>query len=93
LRCRAPLTWSSRLLLLGRQLYFHPQRQGGRLALNANTQSNVGRVHQEAWHADYASDDAKEKFVRDVVAAWDKVMNLDRFDLVKGSRVAEIATA
>ena len=29
----------------------------------------------------YASDDAKEKFVRDFVAAWDKVMTLDRFDL------------
>jgi len=27
----------------------------------------------------YASDDAKEKFVTDFVAAWDKVMNLDRF--------------
>ncbi|MFJ6718398.1 catalase/peroxidase HPI [Streptomyces sp. NPDC091259] len=30
----------------------------------------------------YASDDAKEKFAKDFVAAWDKVMNLDRFDLV-----------
>ncbi|WP_280263642.1 catalase/peroxidase HPI [Nocardia wallacei] len=29
----------------------------------------------------YATDDAKEKFVRDFVAAWDKVMNLDRFDV------------
>jgi catalase-peroxidase len=29
----------------------------------------------------YACDDAKERFVRDFVAAWDKVMNLDRFDL------------
>ena len=29
----------------------------------------------------YASDDAQEKFVLDFVAAWDKVMNLDRFDL------------
>ena len=29
----------------------------------------------------YACDDAKEKFVRDFVAAWDKVMTLDRFDL------------
>jgi catalase-peroxidase len=29
----------------------------------------------------YACDDAKEKFVRDFVAAWDKVMNLDRFDV------------
>ncbi|MFI4990128.1 MAG: catalase/peroxidase HPI [Solirubrobacterales bacterium] len=28
----------------------------------------------------YASDDAGEKFVRDFVAAWEKVMNLDRFD-------------
>lgn len=29
----------------------------------------------------YACDDSSEKFVRDFVAAWDKVMNLDRFDL------------
>ena len=29
----------------------------------------------------YASDDSKEAFVRDFVAAWTKVMNLDRFDL------------
>ena len=29
----------------------------------------------------YGSDDAEPKFVRDFVAAWDKVMNLDRFDL------------
>lgn len=29
----------------------------------------------------YASSDAKEKFVKDFVAAWAKVMNLDRFDL------------
>jgi catalase-peroxidase len=29
----------------------------------------------------YAADDAQEKFVRNFVAAWDKVMNLDRFDL------------
>ncbi|TDV57368.1 catalase/peroxidase HPI [Actinophytocola oryzae] len=29
----------------------------------------------------YACDDAKEKFVTDFVAAWDKVMNLDRYDV------------
>lgn len=29
----------------------------------------------------YASDGAQERFVRDFVRAWDKVMNLDRFDL------------
>jgi len=30
----------------------------------------------------YASADAKEKFVKDFVATWNKVMNLDRFDLI-----------
>ena len=31
----------------------------------------------------YGSSDAKEQFVKDFVAAWAKVMNADRFDLVK----------
>jgi catalase-peroxidase len=31
----------------------------------------------------YASSDAKEKFVKDFISAWDKVMNLDRFELKK----------
>ncbi|MCS6828305.1 MAG: catalase-peroxidase, partial [Caldilinea sp.] len=31
----------------------------------------------------YAGDDAQEKFVRDFVAAWHKVMSLDRFDLAR----------
>jgi catalase-peroxidase len=35
----------------------------------------------------YASSDGREKFVRDFVAAWNKVMNLDRFDLVAAARV------
>jgi catalase-peroxidase len=34
----------------------------------------------------YASADANEKFVSDFVAAWDKVMNLDRFDLTRPER-------
>jgi len=34
----------------------------------------------------YACDDAQRKFVRDFVAAWDKVMNLDRFDLRSSRR-------
>jgi catalase-peroxidase len=36
----------------------------------------------------YASDDAGEKFVRDFVSAWSKVMNGDRFDLPKEQRTA-----
>jgi len=31
----------------------------------------------------YGSSDAKQKFVQDFVAAWNKVMNLDRFDLTR----------
>ena len=31
----------------------------------------------------YACEDSKEKFVKDFVAAWNKVMNLDRYDLMK----------
>ncbi len=29
----------------------------------------------------YGADDAESRFVRDFVSAWDKVMNLDRFDI------------
>jgi catalase-peroxidase len=31
----------------------------------------------------YAQEDSKEKFVKDFVVAWDKVMNNDRFDLAR----------
>jgi catalase-peroxidase len=37
----------------------------------------------------YASEDGKEKFVHDFVAAWTKVMNLDRFDLDPAVRAGE----
>ncbi|KAF4632158.1 hypothetical protein G7Y89_g5961 [Cudoniella acicularis] len=33
----------------------------------------------------YGSADGKEKFIKDFVAAWDKVMNLDRYDVAKGA--------
>jgi catalase-peroxidase len=36
----------------------------------------------------YATADAKEKFVKDFVAAWTKVMNADRFDLVASHKKA-----
>jgi catalase (peroxidase I) len=35
----------------------------------------------------YAQNDNKEKFVKDFVAAWTKVMNADRFDLKKFLRL------
>jgi len=31
----------------------------------------------------YASDDAKDKFLCDFISAWNKVMNADRFDLLR----------
>ena len=34
----------------------------------------------------YACDDSQQAFVRDFVAAWNKVMNLDRFELAAGAR-------
>jgi catalase-peroxidase len=36
----------------------------------------------------YASNGYQEKFVRDFVAAWNKVMNLDRFDLLRSAQAA-----
>ncbi|HYB76123.1 MAG TPA: hypothetical protein VEC08_04095, partial [Nitrososphaerales archaeon] len=35
----------------------------------------------------YACEDSREKFLHDFVAAWNKMMNLDRFDLVLGRTV------
>jgi catalase-peroxidase len=40
----------------------------------------------------YASDDAQQKFVDDFVAAWTKVMNLDRFDLDRSTRAGSMPT-
>jgi catalase-peroxidase len=39
----------------------------------------------------YASDDAKEKFVDDFVAAWNKVMSLDRYDLLAQARATSMS--
>jgi catalase-peroxidase len=41
----------------------------------------------------YASDDAKAKFVGDFVAAWTKVMNLDRFDVSPSRRTGGVESA
>ncbi len=53
-----------------------PRWTGSRVDLVFGSNSEL-RALAEA----YASDDAREKFVSDFVAAWDKVMNLDRFDV------------
>ena len=39
----------------------------------------------------YACDDSKEEFVKDFVAAWNKVMNLDRYDLARPGETTKTA--
>ena len=67
----------------GSQVYEGYDRTGGErkwtatrvdLVFGANSQLRAQAVF-------YAQDDNRERFVRDFVAAWNKVMNLDRFDL------------
>jgi catalase-peroxidase len=47
--------------------------------------------HLRALAEVYACDDAKEKFVRDFVSAWNKVMNLDRYDLLAQARATSMS--
>ena len=83
--------------LLDMSTEWHPSGSGnGSGDLYLGTDRKTGEVKWSAARVDlifgshsqlravaevYASDDAKEKFVKDFVAAWNKVMNLDRFDL------------
>jgi catalase-peroxidase len=66
-----------------RGVYEGQDRQTGKLKWTATRADLVFGSHAvlRALAEVYASADAKEKFVRDFVAAWDKVMNLDRYDL------------
>jgi catalase-peroxidase len=64
-------------------MYEGRDRATGDLKWTATAADLVFGSHSElrAISEVYACDDAEEKFVRDFVAAWHKVMNLDRFDL------------
>ena len=63
-------------------VYEGRDRSTGKVKWSATAVDLVFGSHSElrALSEIYASDDGKEKFVHDFVAAWDKVMNLDRFD-------------
>jgi len=67
----------------GKNLYDIVDRKSGATKWTATRtdlvfgSNSVLRAYAEV----YAQDDAKEKFVKDFVAAWTKVMNADRFDL------------
>ncbi|PKO46483.1 MAG: catalase/peroxidase HPI [Betaproteobacteria bacterium HGW-Betaproteobacteria-4] len=68
---------------VGRNLYEIRDRKTGTVKWTATRvdlvfgSNSILRAYAEV----YAQDDNKEKFVRDFVAAWTKVMNADRFDL------------
>lgn len=68
----------------GRNSYAIRDRKSGETRYTATRvdlvfgSNSILRVYAEV----YAQDDAKEKFVADFVAAWTKVMNADRFDLI-----------
>jgi catalase-peroxidase len=65
-------------------VYEGRERTTGKVKWTATAADLVFGAHAQlrALAEVYASNDAKEKFVREFIAAWDKVMNLDRFDLV-----------
>jgi catalase-peroxidase len=71
----------------GDHVYEGRDRQSGDLRWTATAVDLVFGSHSQlrAIAEVYASDDAEATFVRDFVAAWSKVMNLDRFDLVPAS--------
>jgi len=66
-----------------RDVYEGRDRQTGKLKWTATRVDLVFGYNAQlrALAEVYACDDGQEKFVRDFVAAWNKVMNLDRFDL------------
>jgi catalase-peroxidase len=69
-------------------VYEGTDRATGKVKWTATAADLVFGAHSQlrALAEVYASDDAKEKFVRDFVAAWNKVMNLDRYDLLAQAR-------
>ena len=70
------------------KVYEGSDRGTGKVKWTATAADLVFGAHSQlrALAEVYASDDGKDKFVRDFVAAWDKVMNLDRYDLLARAR-------
>ncbi len=68
---------------VGKNLYEVRERKSGALKWTATRVDLVfgSNAILRAYAEVYAQDDNREKFVRDFVAAWTKVMNADRFDL------------
>jgi catalase-peroxidase len=78
-----------------KNIYEGSDRTTGKAKWTATAADLVFGAHSQlrALAEVYASDDGKEKFVRDFVAAWTKVMNLDRFDLLAQARAGKRGAA
>jgi catalase-peroxidase len=73
-----------------KDVYEGSDRATGKVKWTATAADLVFGAHSQlrALAEVYASDDGKEKFVRDFVAAWNKVMSLDRYDLLAKARAS-----
>ena len=69
----------------GKNSYEGKDRKTGATKWTATRADLIFGSHSQlrAFAEVYAQSDSKEKFVKDFVAAWNKVMNADRFDLAK----------
>jgi catalase-peroxidase len=78
-----------------KNVYEGSDRSTGKAKWTATAADLVFGAHSQlrALAEVYASDDGKEKFVRDFVTAWNKVMNLDRYDLLAQARAGKRAAA
>ncbi len=84
-----------RLSTAEKGLYEATDRASGATKWTATAADLVFGAHSQlrALVEVYASDDGNEKFVRDFVKAWNKVMNLDRYDLLARSKGRSAAVA
>jgi catalase-peroxidase len=78
-----------------KNIYEGADRASGKTKWTATAADLVFGAHSQlrALAEVYASDDGKEKFVRDFVAAWNKVMTNDRYDLLAQARNGKGAAA
>ncbi|KAK0630387.1 bifunctional catalase/peroxidase [Bombardia bombarda] len=76
----------------GRETFEGVDRKTGQKKWSASRADLVFGSHSElrAIAEVYGSTDGQEKFVKDFVAAWDKVMNLDRFEVKPGTSVPKL---
>ena len=75
-------------MIADKNVYEGSDRVTGKTKWTATAADLVFGAHSQlrALGEVYASDDGKEKFVRDFVTAWNKVMTNDRYDLLAKAR-------